>query len=158
MCEPADQPRQDTMAQRPMSDAAKASTSGYAWNPVSGRFVKKSGPTYLRMVKCGIVQDPSLFIVQRAVPDPAQAPAAAAQPPAPRRREAPPEAEYSDDDDDNDLAARIAELLTARKKTARPPTRLPRARVVVAPARAPARRRQVEQMFDTSTDLSESEC
>ena len=156
MCEPADQPRQDTMAQRPMSDAAKASTSGYAWNPVSGRFVKKSGPTYLRMVKCGIVQDPSLFIVQRAVPDPAQAPAA--QPPAPRRREAPPEAEYSDDDDDNDLAARIAELLTARKKTVRPPARLPRARIVVAPPpRAPARRRQVADLFDTSTDMSESE-
>ena len=63
------------MAQRPMSDAAKASTSGYAWNPVSGRFVKKSGPTYLRLIKCGVLTDPNLFVVQRAAPDPAQAPA-----------------------------------------------------------------------------------
>ena len=47
------------MTQRPMSDAAKASTSGYAWNPVSGRFVKKSGPTYLRLIKCGVLTDPN---------------------------------------------------------------------------------------------------
>ena len=157
MSEPADQPR-------PMTDAAKASTTGYAWNPVSGRFVKKSGPTYLRLIKCGVIQDPNMFVVQRAAPDPAQAPAPAQG----RRREAlaPPEAEqYSDDDDDNDLAARIAELLTARKSKARavkPIARLPRARIVVAPpTRAGARgsgRRQVAEMFDTSTDMSESEC
>ena len=64
----SEQPRQDTMTQRPMSDAAKASTAGYAWNPVSGRFVKKSGPTYLRLIKCGVLTDPSLFVVQRAAP------------------------------------------------------------------------------------------
>ena len=157
MSEPADQPR-------PMTDAAKASTTGYAWNPVSGRFVKKSGPTYLRLIKCGVIQDPNMFVVQRAAPDPAQAPAPAAQGPA-RRREAlaPPEAEYSDDEDDNDLAARIVSLLNARKRSVKPPARLPRARIVVAPpARAPARgsgRRQVAEMFDATdtTDMSESE-
>ena len=147
-----------------MTDAAKASTTGYAWNPVSGRFVKKSGPTYLRLVKCGVLEaDPSLYIVQRAAPDPAQAPAPAQG----RRREAlaPPEAEqYSDDDDDNDLAARVAELLTARKSKARavkPIARLPRARIVVAPpTREGARgsgRRQIAELFDASTDASESE-
>ena len=157
MSEPADQPR-------PMTDAAKASTSGYAWNPVSGRFVKKSGPTYLRLIKCGVLSDPNLFVVQRAAPDPAQAPAPAAPAPAPRRREAPPQRdeEYSDDEDDNDLAARIASLLTARKRSVKPPARLPRARIVVAPpARASARgsgRRQIADLFDTSTDMSESEC
>ena len=137
------------MAQRPMTDAAKSAIGGYAWNPVSGRFVKKSGPTYLRLIKCGVLTDPNLFVVQRAAQDPA---------PAPRRREAPPEAEEYSDDDDNDLAARIAELLTARKRSVKPPTRLPRARIVVAPARASARgsgRRQVAELFDTSTDLSE---
>ena len=162
MCDQIDQPRHDIAASRPMTDAAKASTAGYAWNPVSGRFVKKSGPTYLRMVKCGIIQDERLYVVQRAAPDPAQAPAPATAPaPAPpRRREAPPEAEYSDDDD-SDLAAKIAELLTTRKRSIRPPARLPRARIVVAPpARAPARgsgRRQIAELFDTSTDPSETD-
>ena len=164
MSDQEEQRRRDTMAQRPMTDAAKASTAGYAWNPVSGRFVKKSGPTYLRLIKCGVLTDPNLFVVQRAAPDPAPAPAQG------RRREAlaPPqrdEAEqYSDDDDnDNDLAARIAELLRKSKgRSVKPPTRLPRARIVVAPpARASARgsgRRQIADLFDTSTDMSESEC
>ena len=105
-----------------------------------------------------------MFVVSRAALYPAQAPAPAQG----RRREAlaPPQRdeEYSDDDDD-DLAARIAELIATRKskgRLAKPPARLPRARIVVAPpARAPARgsgRCQVAELFDTSTDLSESEC
>ena len=159
MADVAEPPRHDTAAQRPMTDDAKASTAGYAWNPVSGRFVKKSGPTYLRLIKCGVLTDPNLFVVQRAAPDPA--PQARAPAPARRASFAPSPQEGSDDDDD-ELAARIAELLARRwKKPALRAT--PRARVIKVappPARAPARgsgRRQVAELFDTTTDASESE-
>jgi hypothetical protein len=165
-----------------MTDTAKAAAGGYAWNPVSGRFVKKSGPTYLRLIKCGVIQDPTMFVVQRAAADPealrGPPPAAAARrAPAPRDcasacASAPSLVEADDDgsdDEDDGLAARIAELLRSMKtkptKGGGAPTGrtrpIARARITVGPPAAKATgsgRKQIAALFDdATTDASESE-